>query len=852
MNNITFKSIIPYLTALAVFVFLSIIYFSPVFKGKEIKQADIINHLGMSKEISDFRKVNPDVEPLWTNSMFGGMPAYQISVLYPSNLVSKINTFLTLGLPYPVAFLFLNLLGFYILLLCLKIDPWLSLVGAVAFGFSSYFFIIIEAGHNAKAHAMAFMAPVLAGVILTFRGRYILGGSLTALFVALELYANHLQITYYLILLLLIYGLFELIKIVKEGQYIHLLKVSGVFILALVLAVASNTTSLFATYDYGKSTTRGKTELTINTDGSSNAGNVTSGLDKDYATQWSYGIGETMTFLVPNYKGGASGRISQGESKSTLKKVDPQFRQNIGQMDQYWGDQPFTSGPFYMGAGIMFLFIIGLFFVKGNLKWALLIGTIFSITLGWGKNYMVLTEFFLDHFPGYNKFRAVSMILVIAELTIPLLAILGVNKLLDRSIDFSELVKIPLLDKKIPRKYFVLISFALTGGLVFLMYLLPDTFNTFFKVGEYDEIYSQIAPGNTAETAQSFLSNLEVARIQIFKSDAIRSFFIIAIIFLLIWFYIRSTINKSLLISALLLVTIVDLWNVNKRYLNDDNFVKKAEAQNPFELTAASDFILKDKDPDYRVLNISVSTFNDASTSYFHKSIGGYHGAKLKRYQELIDFHISSNIQNVINTLKANPSDSSINTTLANQGVLNMLNTRYLIYNAQAEPLKNSFAFGNAWFVKDYKLVKNADEEILALGKTDLLKTAIVDERFKDELAGFRDSFDSTSKIELANYQANHLTYKSKSKIDNLAVFSEIYFSNGWNAYIDGKLMPHFRANYVLRAMKIPAGEHKIEFKFEPKLYSWGEKISLISSLILIFSLLFALAIEVKNKIKTT
>lgn len=841
MSNFNYKFFLPHIIALVFFILLASLYFKPVFEGKKIKQGDIVNYTGMSKEIADFRAQYKE-EPLWTNSMFGGMPAFQISVLHPSNLIQYVDKVFKLGLPHPINLVFLYMLGFYILLLVLRIDPWLGIMGAIAFAFSSYFFIIIEAGHNSKAHAIAYMAPAVAGVILAFRGRYLLGGALTALFLALDLYANHPQITYYLFLFLIIYGVTELINSIKQKQLQSYGKSVGVLMVAALLAVGTNAGNLLATYEYGKHSTRGKSELTFNKE------NKTSGLDKDYATQWSYGKGETMSLLIPDFKGGGSGSIG-ATNKQALKDVDGQFKEYIAKADQYWGDQPFTSGPVYTGAIIVFLFVLGLFIVEGSLKQALVIATVLSILLAWGKNFMWFSELFLDHFPGYNKFRAVSMILVIAEFTIPLLAILAFDKLIKTKQGLSEKIKLPFVSSPSSVKIAFYVSLALTAGLSLLYYVAPGSLTDFFKNNEYNEYYDQITKGGTpADVAQSFLDNLEGARKAIFKADAIRTFFLIILAAGVIWLYFKSKIERIYIVITVAFFVLVDLWSVDKRYVNNDNFVAPAQVTSPFQQTQADAKILQDKDPDFRVLNLSVSTFNDASTSYWHKSIGGYHGAKLKRYQELVDFQIDRSIQAISSTLKNNPNDSAFRATFSQQPVLNMLNMRYVIYNPEAAPLQNRYALGNAWFVNSIKYVPSADSEITALSNFNPRITAVVDERFKPELTGFQYRSDSLANIKLTSYKANELVYESNSSSEQLAVFSEIYYKDGWNAYVDGQLTSHVRANYVLRAMRVPAGKHTVVFKFEPAVYKTGESVSFAMSALLLLTVAGALYLDGRKK----
>ncbi|MGQ0828317.1 MAG: hypothetical protein ACT4ON_07975 [Bacteroidota bacterium] len=835
MKNINLKKILPIVAAIGIFIALTYGYFTPLLKNKVIVQSDMVSNQGMAKETNDFREQNHE-EALWTNSMFGGMPTYQISITYPSNLIKHVRSAFTLWLPMPANIVFSYLLGFFILLLVLKVDPWLSILGAIAFAFSAYNFIIIDAGHITKALAIGYMAPVFAGIILVNKGNYLLGGAVTALFLSLELLCNHVQITYYLFLFLAIYTGFEWVARIKQKEYKVIIKALGVFIIAGILAVGCNITNLWNTADYAKVTIRGASELT------SDQGNKTSGLDKDYATQWSLGTSETMSLMIPGFKGRSSS-LSVGENKKALKNVDPQMRESVAGSSQYWGDQPFTISP-YSGAIVIFLFVLGLFFVEGRMKWALLTATLFSILLSWGKNFMPLTEFFLDYFPGYNKFRAVSMILVIAEFTIPLLAILAIDKLLKHPGFFNSKIKLAFTQKEITVQNAFLISFGLTGGLSLLYYLFPGLTN-FFGDGEYDKIYNQIAQSNGNEIAQKFMDNMETARKALFKSDAIRSFFFITLGAGAVWLFLKSKINKVILITGLITLIFIDLVQVDKAYLNDDSFRSKQEAKDPFPLTQASKEILQDTDPNYRVLNLAVNTFNDASTSYYHKSIGGYHAAKLRRYQDLIDAHIQNSMQDIITTLKASPNDSSLRATFAKQGVLNMLNTRYIIYNAEAAPLQNRYALGNAWFVNDIKMVKDADEEIKAVGEIDPARTAVIDERYKMELDGFVPKMDPSAIIKLTEYKPNHLIYESNSTTEQLAVFSEIYYKDGWNTYVDGELKPHFGVNYVLRVMSIQPGKHTIEFKFEPTKYYTGEKISLVSCLLLFgfvgVSLFFAL-----------
>ncbi len=824
MKNINLKSILPILTGIVIFIVLTFGYLSPLLKGKVIVQSDMVQNKGMAKEINDFRDKYHS-EPLWTNSMFGGMPAYQIAIRYPANLITPIRSVFMLWFPTPANMIFSYMLGFFILLLVLKVDKWLSIVGAIGFGFSAFFLIVIDAGHNTQALAIGYMAPVFAGVILICRGKYLLGAAITGLFMALELLCNHPQIAYYLVLFLMVYVIFEWVAKIKEIQYMDIVKSFALFIIVGVLAVGCNITNLWNTYEYAKTTIRGPSELTEAS--GKEKSNQTSGLDIDYATQWSMGRSETMTLMIPGFKGRSSS-IGVAENKNVMKELqgmDPELAKNLAQQPQYWGDQPFTTSP-YSGAIIVFLFVLGLFIVEGRMKWALLVITILSITLSWGKNFMGLTEFFFNHFPGYNKFRAVSMILVMAEVAIPILAILALDKIIKTPDLFKQKIKLAFIKKEISVQNVFFISFGLTGGLSLLYYLMPGALTDFFTLQEN----RQITQFNEATDA------LQHVREIIFKGEAIRSFFFITVAAALVWMYFKSIIKKGILIPVLGLLLFFDLAQVDKTYLNDKNFTAKHEAANPYTASAADLAILEDKDPDYRVLNIDLGKegpFNDASTSYFHKSIGGYHAAKLRRYQELIDAHIQNSIQDIITTLRTSPTDSSIRATFARQGVLNMLNMRYLIYNKEAAPIQNRYALGNAWFVNDIKMAKNADEELQIVGKINPGTSIVVDERNKSEIEGFAPKPDPSASIKLTDYKANDLTYESNTASEQLAVFSEIYYKDGWNAYVDGKPAPHFSADWVLRAMRVPAGKHTIEFKFEPTRYFTAEKISIASCLLL-------------------
>ena len=779
------KKLSPHLIVIILFVGISFAYFSPVMQGKMIDMPDIKHWKGMSKEVQDFRETTGE-EALWTNSMFSGMPAYQISTKYKGNLIQYVAKTISLGIPRPANMLFLYLLGFYILLLSLKVDYRLAAVGAIAFAFSSYFFIIIQAGHMTKAHAIAYIPMVVAAVLYTYRGKLFLGGVLTALTVALQLYANHLQITYYLVLMLLIIGLVQFIKDLKANNLVDFAKRSAILFFAGLLASGTSLTRLSTTMEYGEASTRGKSELTNDLD------NKTSGLDKDYATSWSYGVAETFTLLIPNFHGGASqgSLTTDSETYQAIKRA-PNAKQLIKQLPLYWGTQPFTSGPTYAGAIVIFLFVLGLFFVKSEMRTWLILATILSIMLAWGKNFMGLTELFLDYFPGYNKFRAVSMILIMAEFTIPLLGFVALNKFIKS--DKSE------KEKKKPLQ----LAFYIVGGLTLLFALMPSMFFDF--VGVQDA---------SLEKNGWPIDALQSDRAGLLSADAWRSFIFIALTFATLWMYLKNKLQSKYVILIVGVLILADMWTVNKRYLNDDHFVRKSKVETPYQPTQADNQILNDKDPNFRVYNQSVSTFNDASTSYFHKSIGGYHGAKLKRYQELIENHIAK----------------------GNMAVLNMLNTKYFI-TPKGQAQQNPGTMGNAWFINEINTVANADAEITALNGFNPANTAIVDVRFSEQMIDVLDNVGTS--ITLTEYKPNYLKYNSTSLKNGIAIFSEIYYDKGWNAYVDGELKPHFRANYVLRGMQIPAGKHVVEFKFEPSTYKTGETISLASSVILLLLLAF-------------
>ncbi|MCR4849529.1 MAG: YfhO family protein [Bacteroidales bacterium] len=799
------KKMVGIIGCILLFAVITLIYCYPVMEGKRLKQHDIAMFKGMSKEIVDYRESSGE-QSLWTNSMFGGMPAWNISAPVRTNLFQYVHQGLSLGLPSPLGSIFISMLGFFILLLVLDVGIGLSAIGAIAYGFTSYLFIVIGAGHNTKAIAMAYMAPVLAGIILAYKGKYLWGSVLAAIALALEIRANHLQITYYLLLIVVIFVIAQLISDIREKQLKRFFKASACLVVAAILAVLTFFTPLYANYEFGKETTRGKPVLTQNQD------QQTKGLDRDYITQWSYGKGETWSLLIPNAKGGASAYI--GNNNPALDKADRQFRSSIAQQNAYWGDQPGTSGPVYVGAIVMFLFVLGALTVKGKLKWVLLTATLLSILLSWGKNFMWFTNFFIDYFPGYNKFRAVSMTLVIAEVCIPLLGFLGL----------AEMVKSPEDFKKNMKKFFI--ALGTTAGICLLFYIAPKVFFSFLSQGEAQQ-FAQLSTGQDGAVYQSFATQLEDVRVAIFRKDALRSLLFILLAAVPIFLYGKGKLKAAPAFIILGALVFIDMFPIDKRYLNNDNFINKQLAEKPFNATKADKAILADQTPDFRVLNLTKDVFNDASTSYFHKSVGGYHGAKLRRYQDVITGYLNPEIRQMGKA------------TLDQQQLLNMLNTKYIIYDPDLDPLQNPFAFGNAWTVDDIRWVSTPDEEFEALGSTDLHHSAIVNQEFQAQLNGLQPNGEGT--ITLTEYRPNQLTYSASATTDQLAVFSEIWTKEGWKLWIDGQEHPLLRANYILRAAVIPAGQHEIVMRYEPKIWGVGKTIALISSLLILLGLIVAL-----------
>ena len=802
-----FKRILPDIIAIVVFAVISFAYFCPaVTEGRILSQHDSVAGIGAGQEGKEYLERTGE-RTRWTNSIFGGMPTYQMAPSYDStDWLKGIENLYHLYLPTYVWYVFVMLLGFYILLRAFNFKVWMAGLGAIVWAFSSYFFIIIAAGHIWKFITLAYIPPTIAGMVLCYRGKYLWGGLVTALFVALQISSNHVQMSYYFLFVMLFMAIAYGVQAYQQKTLATFWKSTGVLVAAGILGICINLSNLYHTYEYSKESMRGKSELV-----KENSANQTgSGLERDYITQWSYGIGETFSLMVPNVKGGASVPLAANEK--AMEKANPMYGSIYSQLGQYWGEQPGTSGPVYVGAFVMFLFILGLFIVKTPMKWALLAATVLSILLSWGKNFMGFTDFFIDFVPMYNKFRAVSSILVIAEFTIPLLAMLALK----------EVVSTPKLLQE--RRKDFLISFALTGGLALLFALVPKVFfSSFVSTMEMNALQSI-----PAEQLVPLLANLEEVRMSLFTSDAWRSFFIILIGAGLVWAYGMGKLKQITLIGALAVLCLVDMWDVNKRYLYDEQFVEKQQQTQSFQQTETDKLILQDEALDYRVLNLASNTFNENNTAYWHKSVGGYHAAKLRRYQEMIEEHISGEMQGLYKAV----ADAGGEMELLNPAdfpVLNMLNTRYFIFplqGGQTVPLLNPFARGNAWFVNDVKYVNSANEEIEAIHELDPAHQAVVDKKFQEAIQPMAS--DSTATIQLVAYEPNYLKYEVNSEKGGTVVFSEIYYP-GWQSTVDGQPVPHGRANYILRAMNVPAGKHTVEFTFDPASLHTTETIAFVA-----------------------
>ena len=834
------KKLLPDLIAILAFVLLSFAYFFPAdIENRILFQHDTAAGAGAGQEVKEYYEQTGE-RSRWTNSLFGGMPMYQIAPSYDSTKsLQWVQKAYQLFLPDYVCLTFMLMLGFYILLRVFGIPVWLAGLGGIMWAFSSYFFILISAGHIWKFITLAYVPPTIAGIVLAYRGKLLWGGILTALFVALQITSNHVQMSYYFFFVILFFvgAYFE--KAWRTKTLPQFFKASAVLIVAALVGIAANVSNLYHTYAYSKETMRGKSELVQTGDA---AKQTSSGLDRDYITQWSYGIDETLTLLVPNFKGGASAALSQSET--AMSKANPMYSSLYGSLTQYFGTQPMTSGPVYVGAFVLFLFVLGCFIVKGPLKWALIGATFFSIVLSWGKNFMPLTDFFIDYVPLYNKFRAVSSILVIAEFTIPLLAIFALKRLLEE----PEILK----QEKKPLG----ISLLLTAGIALLLAVAPGSIGSGYVPAQeaqmlQNAVNQQMIPANELS---GILANLGEMRAELVSSDALRSFIIIGIGCSMLWLYASGKLRSSLTIAGITILCLADMWGVNKRYLNDAQFVPHSIRTETFTKTNTDELILQDTSLDYRVLNFATSTFDDNNTSYWHKSVGGYHPAKLRRYQEMIEHHISPEMQAAYKAIAT--AGGEMDSVDANKfRILNMLNTKYFIFPAgqqrQTVPILNPHAYGNAWFVNKVQYVNNANEEIDALDSIIPTETAVVDARFKDVLKGATESYkDSLSSIRLTSYAPNRLTYETNNAQDGIAVFSEIYYPDGWHVTIDGQPAELARADYILRTMYVPAGQHTIEMRFDPTSLHVTEGIAYGALALLVIGIIVAVLIAKRKYVK--
>lgn len=827
----TLKKILPEVLVIVFFAVISFAYFFPAdIEGKILFRHDSSAGVGAGQEQSQYKERTGKMTR-WTNSLFSGMPTYQMAPSYKSSdTLGVAMKAYHLWLPENVWYVFVYLLGFYILMRAFDFRRWMAALGAIIWAFSSYFFIIIAAGHIWKVWALAYLPPMIAGVVLAYRGKYLWGLLVTAVFAAFEVNANHVQMTYYFLFPIFFMIVAYLVEAIREKKICHFLKATAICAVGALIGISLNISNLYHTWQYGQESMRGKSELVKK----NSANQTNSGLDRDYITQWSYGIGETWTLLVPNTKGGAS--IPLSESKTAMAKADPQFEQIYQQLGQYWGDQPMTAGPVYVGAFVLMLFILGLFIVKGPMKWALLAATILSILLSWGKNFMPLTDFFIDYVPMYSKFRTVASILVIAEFTIPLLAMLALKEIVD--------AKLPVYKT---RRY-LWISFALTGGVALLFALMPSVFFSSFVSAQEAQALQQLPQ----EYVGPIMNNLTEMRKAVFTADAWRSFFIICIGMLCLLLYQFKKLRKEYMIGAIIVLCLVDMWQVNKRYLNNDMFVPKSEREAAQPLTKADEFILQDKSDcgNYRVLNLSKSTFNENETSYYHKSIGGYHAAKLRRYQELIDAYIAPEINQLMNAVAEAQGDMTAIKGDSIWPVLNMLNMRYAIIplqNGETAPLKNQYAQGNAWFVDQLTYVDNANQELAALGKMDLRHEAVADKKFQKQLGqAVAQDYNNVS-VNLIAYEPNELKYDVKSAKGGVLVFSEIYYP-GWTATVDGQPVDLGRVNYVLRALQLKPGNHQVVLQFMPKSVDTTETIAYIAYGVLLLVILLVVYLEWKKR----
>lgn len=828
----TWRQCLPDVLAVILFAVISFAYFFPAdIEGKILFRHDAAAGKGLGREIAEHRQATGEVTR-WINSTFSGMPTYQTAPEYTSTqgLGQAIKAY-HLFLPENVWYLFAYLLGFYILLRAFDFRQSLAALGSVIWAFSSYFLIIIAAGHIWKVMALAYLPPMIAGIVLAYRGKYLWGLVVTAVFTAFEINANHVQMTYYFLFVILFMVIAFLVDAVRNKQLAQFGKATAVCLAGAVIGICLNLSTLYHTWEYGQESMRGKSELVKK----NSANQTSSGLDRDYITQWSYGISETWTLLVPDTKGGASVPLSQ--SKTAMEHADNNFIDIYQQLGQYWGEQPGTSGPVYVGAFVLMLFVLGLFIVKGPMKWALLAATVLSVMLSWGRNFMPFTDFFLDYVPMYSKFRTVASILVIAEFTIPLLAMLALKKIVEEP---------DVLTKNMKALY---ASFALTGGVALLFALMPTLFFSDFVSSNELNALRQIP----AEYLNPLLANLKEMRVAMFKADCWRSFFIIIIGVMCLLLFKAKKLRAGYMVGALTVLCLIDLWQVDKRYLNNDMFVNKSVRETPIEMTETDKLILQDKSDfgNYRVLNLASNTFNENETSYYHNSIGGYHAAKLRRYQDMIDAYIAPEMQRLMPAVADAGGDMTKVKGDSIFPVLNMLNARYFILplqGGQTVPVKNPYVYGNAWLVDKITYVDNANNEIEAVGRIDLRHEAVADKRFKEQLKDARPQ-GNVSVVKLTSYSSNHLKYDISSDKGGVVVFSEVYYP-GWTATIDGREAELGRVNYILRALNVAPGNHKVELMFKPKSVNTTETIAYIAYAVLILIIILLVYLDVRKKKK--
>ncbi len=830
------KKCLPDVAAIIGFVILSFLYFYPaVTEDRILYQHDSQAARGLNRDVVEYKAETGETSR-WSNTLFGGMPTYQTSPSYESmEPMGYFEDVYSLALPDYVCYLFLYMLGFYILLRAFDFRQSLAVLGSIIWAFSSYFLIIIAAGHYWKVMALAYLPPLIAGLVFAYRGKYLWGLLLTALFTALEIKANHVQMTYYYLFIIgfIVIGWF--VDSCIKKNLANFWKAAAAAFVGVAIGAALNISNLYHTWHYSKDTMRGKSELVK----PNSADQTDSGLDRSYITAWSYGIGETWTLLVPNTKGGASVPLSQNETameKADPKIVDQWKRSGVniyGQLTQYWGEQPMTSGPVYVGAFVLMLFVLGLFIVKGGIKWALLAATVLSILLSWGHNFMWFTDLFIDYMPMYAKFRTVASILVIAEFTIPLLAMLALKRIIEE----PELLK--------TKVHYVYVSLALTGGVAFLFAVMPDLF-----FGNYiPQSEMRALSGIPSEYLNPLLENLKEMRRAMFTADCWRTVFIIAVGTGLLFLYRAKLLKAPYLIAAITALCLIDMWQINKRYLNDGMFVEKSERERPMPKGPAEEFILQDKDPNFRVLNLASNTFNENNTSFYFNSIGGYRAAKLRRYQEMIDYHIAPQMRAAHKAVFDSQGDLATVNGDSIYPVLNMLNTKYLIMPLQGGktiPVENPHTFGNGWFIDKVHYAGTANEEMAMVGRLPLRHEAVADKQFEAVL-GQSTVQDSTSSVRLTAYTPNHISYEVNSDKGGVVVFSEVYYP-GWTATVDGKAVEVGRVNYILRAINVAPGQHKIEMDFKPISIDVTESIAYGAYFCLFLAVLLIIWMEVKKR----